>query len=365
MKAAVLTAFGAPLSIQTLPAPVAGPGEIVVDVKAAPILPYTKEILAGARVYSLTPPMVPGCGAVACVSAVGPDATTLRPGDWVFCDPTLRSRDDPHTRDAALQGWDARGETGAILQQRYRDGPLAQQMRLPLENALPIPIDRSSTAQDDDALLQWSALNTLLVPYGGLASIGFSPGETLLVSGATGHFGSATVAVALAMGAARVVVAGRNTKRLAALVDRFGSRVVPVALSGIEPDDKRRMCAAGRDAIDCVLDFLPPTATSRTARAAMMSVRQGGRVVLMGGIGLQGEEDLVLPYPWFMLNNITVRGQWMYSRASAPRLVALVEAGLLRLDDFAIMRFALDDVNAAIEDAAAHPVPFRLTVVCP
>lgn len=365
MKAAVLTAFGAPLSIQTLPGPVAGPGEIVVDIKAAPILPYAKGIFSGERAYPLIPPMVPGCGAIGRVAAVGPDATTLRVGDWVFCDPTLRARDNPHASDAALQGWDARGETGAILQQHYRDGPFAEQMRLPLENALPIPIGRTREPYDSDTVMQWSALNTLLVPYGGLESIGFAAGETLLVSGATGHFGSAAVAVALAMGAARVVAAGRNTKRLAALVDRFGPRVVPVALSGIEPDDKRRMRMAGDDAIDCVLDFLPPSASARTARTAMMSVRPRGRVVLMGGIGLQGDEDLVLPYPWFMLNDITVRGQWMYPRASAPRLIGMVRAGLLQLDDFALAPFPLDDVNAAIEDAAQHPEPFRLTVLCP
>jgi len=286
-------------------------------------------------------------------------------GEWVFCDPTLRARDDPHTSDAALQGWDARGEAGAILQHCYRDGPFAEQMRLPLENALPLPIDRPRDAYDTESLVQWSALNTLLIPYGGLESIGFEAGETLLVSGATGHFGSAAVAVALAMGAARVVVAGRNTKRLAALVDRFGARVVPVALSGIEPDDKRRIQRAGNDAIDCVLDFLPPSASARTARAAMMSVRPKGRVVLMGGIGLDGEDDLVLPYPWFMLNGITVRGQWMYPRASAPRLIALVRAGLLELEAFDITTFPIDDVNAAIEDAAQHPEPFRLTVLCP
>ena len=38
------------------------------------------------------------------------------------------------------------------------------------------------------------------------------PGETVLVSGATGNFGSAAVSVALAMGAACVVAPGRNDR---------------------------------------------------------------------------------------------------------------------------------------------------------
>ncbi|MER8162897.1 hypothetical protein ABTY51_49300, partial [Streptomyces sp. NPDC094472] len=47
-------------------------------------------------------------------------------------------------------------------------------------------------------------------PYGGLLAGGLAAGETLLVSGATGNLGSSAVAVALAMGAGRVVAPGRN-----------------------------------------------------------------------------------------------------------------------------------------------------------
>lgn len=38
------------------------------------------------------------------------------------------------------------------------------------------------------------------MPYGGLLAADLRPGETVPISGATGHFGSAAVAVALAMG---------------------------------------------------------------------------------------------------------------------------------------------------------------------
>ena len=56
------------------------------------------------------------------------------------------------------------------------------------------------------------------------------PGETVLVSGATGNFGSAAVAVALAMGAACVVAPGRNEAVLKDLTRRFGDRVRTVTL---------------------------------------------------------------------------------------------------------------------------------------
>lgn len=51
---------------------------------------------------------------------------------------------------------------------------------------------------------------TLLVPYGGFLAADLKAGEMLLVSGATGNFGSSGIAVALAMGAGCVVAPGRN-----------------------------------------------------------------------------------------------------------------------------------------------------------
>jgi alcohol dehydrogenase len=65
-----------------------------------------------------------------------------------------------------------------------------------------------------------------------------------------------------------------------------------------------------------------------------------------------------------MRNSITVRGQWMFPRAAAARLVSLVRAGLLDLNQYQVTEFSLDDVNQAVEHAAGDK-PFMLTVVRP
>jgi NADPH:quinone reductase-like Zn-dependent oxidoreductase len=78
MKAAVLKAFGSPLSIETIPDPVLGTGEVIVDVVAAGVLPYAAEVISSERTYQLELPIVLGAGAVGRVRAVGPDATRLR-----------------------------------------------------------------------------------------------------------------------------------------------------------------------------------------------------------------------------------------------------------------------------------------------
>ena len=228
MKAAILKAFGSPLAVETLPNPVLGTGEVIVDVVATRVLSYAGEVFSGERKYLLDLPAVPGPGGVGRVRAVGPDATHLAIGDWVSCDPTVRSRDDALAPDILLQGLTAAGEGGLRLQKHFRHGSFAEQVLVPTENAKPIgPINAADAAR-------WCALGTLLVPYGGFLAARLQPGETVLVSGATGNFGSAGIAVALAMGAGCVIATGRNEKTLADLARRFGPRVRTVKMLGDE-----------------------------------------------------------------------------------------------------------------------------------
>jgi alcohol dehydrogenase len=248
-------------------------------------------------------------------------------------------------------------EGGLKLQRHFRDGSFAEQSRLPTENVKPIgPIDPADAGR-------WCALGTLLVPYGGLMAARLQAGETVLVSGATGNFGSAAVLLALAMGAAWVIAPGRNAAMLAALARRFGPRVRTVQLTGDEAEDTRRMNEAAPGPIDCVLDILPPEAPASAARAAIMAVRPYGRVALMGGVGMQGGENLALSYAWIMRNCVTIAGQWMYAPDAALRLAAMIRAGALDLGHFEVTAFGLDQVNVAVDHAAANGGPFRMTVL--
>ena len=329
MKAAFLKAFGSPLIVETMPDPVLGTGEVIVDVVATRVLSYANEVFSGERKYLLDLPVVPGPGGIGRVRAVGPDATHLAVGDWVTCDPTAGSRDAALSPDITLQGWSAGGDGGLRLQQYFRHGSFAERVRVPTENAIGIG------ALDAAKAARWCALGTLLVPYGGLLAVDFQAGETLLVSGAGD------------------------------LARRFGPRLRPATLSGDEADDRERMRQAAPGPIDCMLDLLPPAASATAVRAAAMAVRPYGRVVLMGGVDMQGGSGLELPYPWITRNCIIIRGQWMYPREATARLVGLMRSGLLDLGQFAVTSFALDDVNEAIAHAAAHAGPFKMTVIRP
>ena len=356
MKAAVLNAFGAPLDIQTLPDPTPGAGEVVVDVVAAGVTSYAARVFNGSRNYLLETPVAPGAGGIGRVRAIGPDATQLKVGDWVYCDPTIRSRDND--ADTILLGWTYRTEAALPLHRVYHHGSFAERMLVPAENITPIgDIDAADAGK-------WTALGRLLVPYGGLLAGDLKAGETLVVSGATGGFGGAGVAVALAMGAARVVATGRNERTLDDLARIFGPRVRPAQMSGAEADDRQRIVEAAGGPIDLVLDFLPREATAPQVMAAALAVRHGGRIVLMGGLrGADG--TLPLNYNWLMHQGVTVRGQWMYEPGAIPRMVRMVRAGLVDLDQFELAEFALGDANEAIAHAAANAGPRQLTALRP
>jgi len=353
MKAAVLNAFGEPLAIETLPDPQPAAGSVVVDVVAAGVTGYAANIFNGSRNYALELPVAPGAGGIGRVRATGPDATRLKPGDWVFCEPTIRSRDD--AVDTILQGWTYRTETALPLHRLYHHGAYAEQMMVPTENVTRIgDIDPADAGR-------WCGLGRLLVPYGGLLAGDLKAGETLVVSGATGGFGGAGVAVALAMGAATVVATGRNASTLDDLARRFGPRVRPVQMTGVEADDRQNIIEAAGGRIDMVLDFLPREASASQAQAAILAVSAGGQVMLMGGV----RSDLALNYNVLMHREITLRGVWMYPRDAIPRMVRMVRAGLIDLGQFDLTEFTLEQANAAVAHAAANAGPRQLTILRP
>jgi len=355
MKAAVLEALGTPLVVKDVPEPVLGTGEVLVDMHAARVLAYAADVFSGQRQYLFTPPVIPGPGGVGRVAALGPDATELTIGDWVICDPTVRARDAHGAPTVILQGLTAGDARGRVLQTYVPDGSWAERVRVPTENAIRLG------AIDESEAPAWATLGTYLVPYGGFAAAGLRAGEVVVVNGATGSFGSAAVAVALSMGAACVLATGRDPRKLEALARRLGPRVRPVVMAVDEEQDRRRILDAAAGPIDCVLDLLPPAATAAQVRAALMTVRAEGRVVLMGGV----REELPLPYGWLMRNGISVLGQWMYRRDAVARVVAMVRAGLLDIHTSKITCFDLVAVNAAVAHAAAHAGPFEATVLRP
>ena len=86
MKAIRVHEFGEAdvLTYEDVPNPVAGPGEAVVEVKAAGVNPVETYIRAGIHLIQPELPFVPGGDAAGVVLSVGDGVGSLKPGDRVY-----------------------------------------------------------------------------------------------------------------------------------------------------------------------------------------------------------------------------------------------------------------------------------------
>ncbi|KAF2451057.1 GroES-like protein [Karstenula rhodostoma CBS 690.94] len=365
-RALVLTDKSLPLAVKTLPTPTAIHGSAVVEIFSAGVLSYHREVYNGAEShahYSLPTPLVTGMSGIGRIAALGPDATALQPGQLVFVDCMIRARDDPET--AFLLAIHDSGTPGSrkLARDVWRDGTFAEYARVPLENCVPLDEKRlcGELGYDVHDLMY---MDYLIVPFGGLRDIGLEPGETVVVSPATGGYGGAAVMVAVAMGA-RVIAMGRNEAELARLKKHVlsgspSASIETVKITGDETADAESLKAFG--AIDAAIDFTPPKgASSSHVKSVVRAIRKGGRISLMG----LNENPIV---PWLVVSkNISLKGKLMYEREDLVSFAKMLKTGLFprgkHLVDTKI--FSLEDWKECLDVAAEHTGIGRRVVFSP
>jgi alcohol dehydrogenase len=343
MKAWRLDRLGGTLRLEDTAIPEPRPGGVVVRIEASALMSYLKPYVEG-RLPIYSPPdgpFTPGGNAIGTVHAIGPEVYHVRAGERVVVSSHIVANENTPEPAQFLLGITA-GPAGKSLQADWRDGTLAEYAHVPKSCVTPIE------GLDAVRAAQLSVLPRFAVPYGGLLRGRLAAGETLVVTGATGAYGSAAMLLSLALGAGRVVAAGRNRLALEGLARRGGSRVATVALSGdVEADAKALRAAAGggaQMAFDMVGGAQDPNATL----AALKSLRRGGRLVLMGSMGV----PLPISYLEVMLNNLEILGTFMYPQDTFMRLTDLARAGLLDINAIRTRSFPLDALPSAMEAAA-------------
>jgi NADPH:quinone reductase-like Zn-dependent oxidoreductase len=364
-----LTSRDQPLTIESVPTPQPVPGSAVVRVLAAGVLSYAGEVYSGKRPYPFPLPFTPGSSAIARVVALGPDATSLKPGQLVIFDCTIRARDDPGAifLSGLSEGWTEGSR--ALMHGEWRESTYAEYAKCPLENC--IPLDEARLLGDPRAGgLGYSVedlmhIMAIAVSFGGLNDVGLKAGETVVIAPATGNFGGAAVHVALALGA-KVVAMGRNADVLAHLTKLNPSRVSTVQITSDADADTAALQAAARAPIDVFFDISPPMAAhSSHVRSGIAAVRHSGRISLMGGIA----GDVAFTYKTFMRRNLSMKGTWMYSREQLLQLVKMVEVGVLPIGKSAGMevtgKFKLEEWQQAFDAAASNAGPGKVTVLVP
>jgi NADPH:quinone reductase len=238
MRAVQVPQFGlAHLRAAEVPDPVAGPGEVLVATEAATINPADLGIVTGAAAgrfpASAVAPYTPGWDLAGRVVACGQDA-----------DPSLAG-----ARVVGFTIWFVSGR-----------GTQAGLVALPASDVAVAPEGLPS------AQLTTVGLNGLTA-WRGLADLGLSAGETVLVTGAAGGVGGFAVELAAARGLT-VIGLVREPDRDAALA--LGAQAVVTEAEG---DLGRAVRRVARDGADALLD------TASLGAAALPALRDGGRYV--------------------------------------------------------------------------------------
>lgn len=364
-KAYIQAEGGAPVNIQTVTTPAPLIGQVLVNVLATPILSYTSGVLSG-TMFPLVHPLTPGIAAVGRVAAVGADSTTLKRGQLVYCNPIIRARDDPSGGTSILQGWfgGMTPESMKLMEEPWRQGSWSEKLVVPTENV--VPLDETRLVQElGYKIPQLCWINEFLVPFGGFLAADFRAGSTAIVAPATGHFGGCAVQVALAMGARKVIAVGRNAEALKKLeqLDTHG-RVTCASLSGDAEKDGatiRNFTPGGRGA-DLYIDFSPSEASNAThPQSCISALKHGGQTILMGGV----RSNVSLNYAQLMINNITVKGNFMYDVRAPSMIMGLIESGVLSLKGLNTKVFGFEELQDAIEFSQKHVGMADLTVLTP
>ena len=312
-RVVVATAFGGPevLSVVEQPTGPPGPGQALLQVRAAAINPADWKLASGA--FGSDPKRLPlrlGYEAAGVVTAVGEDA---------------QGPAGPISLGDEMIGWPLRGA-------------YAEELVVPAAALVPKP-----------AGMEWAEAAGLLLTgttaVHGLTAVAVSAGDTVLVHGAAGGVGQMLVQLAVADGA-RVI--GTSGPSGAEQVRRLGGE--PVAYGDGLADRVRALAPAGvTAAVDAVgtdeaLDVSLELVADRRRVATLANFARGpeaGIAVLGSGPGADPGTEL--------------------RNAARLRLTALVEAGRLRVT--VARTFPLDDVAAAHRDGMTGHSHGKLVLV--
>jgi NADPH2:quinone reductase len=168
------------LRLDDVPEPTAGPGEAVISVLLAGLNPADAYLAIGQYPTKATMPHILGRDAIGIVAGVGEGVTDFRPGDRVI---VLRS------------------EAGV-----NRQGTFAQRVAVPVESLASVPAGWTDEQAAGAALVYLTA-------HQALGQWGELKPSVVLVTGASGGVGVATVQLAVAAGHMAVALSRSASKR--------------------------------------------------------------------------------------------------------------------------------------------------------
>ncbi|WP_267617286.1 NAD(P)H-quinone oxidoreductase [Gordonia bronchialis] len=304
MKAIVVDSGN--LSVQNIDDPVAGVGEVIVDVVAAGV--NRADLLQRKGMYPPPPgaPDTMGLEVSGRISALGPQ----------------------------VSGWAVGDEVCALL----AGGGYAEQVAVPATQLLPVPLGVDLVSAAGLPEVACTVVSNLF----GTADL--RPGELLLIHGGSSGIGTHAIQVAHAL-EVQVAVTARTQAKLA----RCAALGADILIDYSTQDFTEVITSSG--GADVILDIIG----AKYLRPNIDSLRTGGRLVI---IGMQGGAKAELPIGLLLAKRASVHGTTLRSRpttgpggkadivAQTRRITwPLIDAG--KVVPIIDTTFSLDDAEAA------------------
>lgn len=335
MRAAVVRSLGHPLTIDEVPIPIPGPGEVLVKIAASGVCHTDLHAADGDWPVKPTPPFIPGHEGAGIVAALGQGVSTLKEGDpvgiaWLhdacgvceFCNTGWETL-CPSQHNS---GYNVNGSFA-----EYAIGSAAYVGRLP--------------ERPDFAALA-PILCAGVTTYKGIKETEARPGEWIVISG-VGGLGHIAVQYAKAMGL-HVVAVDVSDEKLA-LARSLGAELAVNGRSTNAAADIIKQTGGGAHGV--VVTAVSTPAFSQ----ALQMVRRKGTVSLVG----LPPGDFPTPIFDIVLKRITIRGSIVGTRHDLAEALAFAAEGKVKAH---IHRVALEDVNDVFSALKSGQVDGRMVV---
>lgn len=308
MKAALFSEYGPPsvIRIADVPRPEPGPGGVRLRVAAAGLNHLDVWVRRGLPIE--TPmPHIGGSDVAGTIDAVGDGVTGVSVGDRVVADPSISCGDCE---------WCRKGEQPLCVAYKilgeHTQGGFAEYVVVPATNLFPVPAAydmQAAAAAPLPFLTAWRAL---------VSRAALQPGESVLVTGASGGVSTAAIQIAKLIGAR--VYALTSTP----YVEKVTSLGADVVYDRNAVDFSREIWKdTAKRGVDVIIDSVGAAIWQQNIRAVV----RGGRIVTYGGTaGEKLETDVRLLF-W---KQFSIMGSTMSNRAEFRAVMEHVFAGRLQ-----------------------------------
>jgi len=317
------------LRVGDFPEPSAGPGEVLVAVKAAALNHLDLFVLGGLPGIPIPLPQVGGADAAGVVAEVGEGVTGWRVGDEVVFNPGLWCG----TCEFCVAGEECLCLRFGIVGEHCH-GAFAERVVVP---ALSLAHRPAHLSWEEAAALPLTFLTAwrMLMTRGGLRE-----GETVLIHGIGGGVALAALSIATAAGARVFVTSSSNEK-----LERARQLGAAEAINYSTEDVVRKVKElTARRGVDLVVE----TVGEATWMTSLRCARRGGRIVTCGATSGPNPTEEVRLIFW---NQLSILGSTMGSDKDWRELVEAVERRQLRPVVDSV--YSLDRGVAAYERLAA------------